>query len=121
MQRRGSWSRILYHRGNTFTSEESIIFNIMTCNVQDGEAICTQRDPTTGHDNVVSTLTKGHYFGEIALLDKKHRQASVRVAPNQTLRVLSLDQATFKRILGPLDPILRRNMDNYNKFHARDI
>mmetsp|Transcript_24325 Transcript_24325/g.35645 ORF Transcript_24325/g.35645 Transcript_24325/m.35645 type:complete len:402 (+) Transcript_24325:117-1322(+) len=89
--------------------------------IESGEAICTQRDPTTGYENVVSSLTTGHYFGEIALLEKKHRQATVRAAPKQTLKVLFLDKATFKRIFGPLDPILRRNMDNYNKFHARDI
>jgi cAMP-dependent protein kinase regulator len=98
-----------------------ILMPIPVLMFKDGEAICTQRDATTGHENVVSSLSKGHYFGEVALLEKKHRQATVRVAPKKTLKVLSLDQATFKRILGPLDPILRRNMDNYNKFHARDI
>jgi cAMP-dependent protein kinase regulator len=72
-------------------------------------------------ENVITTLSKGNYFGEIALLTDKPRQATVRVAPRQNVRLLSLDRATFKRLFGPLDPILRRNLEAYNKFLARNI
>jgi CRP-like cAMP-binding protein len=88
---------------------------------QEGEVICTQKDPSSGSENVIATLSKGNYFGEVALLTDKPRQATVRVAPHQTIRLLSLDRATFKRLFGPLDPILRRNMDSYNRFLARNI
>lgn len=70
---------------------------------------------------MIANLSKGNYFGEIALLTDKPRQATVRVAPNQSVQLLSLDRATFKRLFGPLDPILRRNMEAYNKFLARNI
>ena len=35
--------------------------------------------------------------------------------------VLAIDRATFKRILGPLDDIMRRNMETYNDFFSQGI
>ncbi|CAM9142437.1 unnamed protein product, partial [Ectocarpus fasciculatus] len=67
----------------------------------------------------VGQLSEGNYFGEVALLTQKPRQATVRaVGP---LDVLSLDRATFVRLLGSIDDILRRNMDEYNKRLAQEI
>jgi cAMP-dependent protein kinase regulator len=68
---------------------------------------------------VVATLKPGNYFGEVALLTKQPRQATV--IADGPLEVLSLDRATFNRILGPLDDILRRNMEAYNKRLAQTI
>jgi len=86
--------------------------------VKEGTAVCTQVD-ATGKDKVVATLTSGNYFGEIALLTSKPRQATVRAQGN--LVVLSLDRATFVRVFGSMDEILKRNMEQYNKFAAAGI
>lgn len=86
--------------------------------VKEGTATCLQKD-AAGVDQVVATLSPGHYFGEIALLQNKPRQATVKAASD--LKVLSIDKATFNRIMGPLDVILKRNMDQYTKFSAGQI
>jgi len=57
----------------------------------------------------------GEYFGERALLMNEARAASI-VVTSDSATVLSLDRATFNRMLGPLDKILMRNMDGYHKF-----
>jgi cAMP-dependent protein kinase regulator len=80
--------------------------------VHDGAAICKQKD-AEGEDKVVAELESGNYFGEIALLTEKPRQATVVASGN--LKVLSLDKATFTRVMGPLDDIMKRNMSTYNK------
>lgn len=83
-----------------------------------GQAVCLQKDGA-GEEKVVATLESGNYFGEIALLTTKNRQATVKASGD--LKVLSIDKATFVRVMGPLDDILKRNMDQYNKFTASGI
>ena len=53
----------------------------------------------------------GDYFGELALLRNEPRAANV-IAKTK-LKVVSLERNSFKRLLGPLDQILKRNMDAY--------
>jgi len=86
--------------------------------VKEGTATCYQKD-ADGNDKLVATLNPGHYFGEIALLTSKPRQATVKAVGS--LKVLSIDKATFTRIMGPLDSILKRNMDQYTKYTAQQI
>lgn len=86
--------------------------------VKEGNAVCYQAD-STGGQKVVANLSPGNYFGEIALLTSKPRQATVKA--KGTLVVLSLDRATFTRVFGSLDDILKRNMEQYNKFAAAGI
>jgi len=59
--------------------------------------------------------TKGTYFGERALLKNEARAANI-VATSDELVVVSIERDTFKRLLGPLDDILKRNMEQYEKF-----
>lgn len=56
----------------------------------------------------------GDYFGEKALLTNDVRAANIIVTSDEA-KTLSLDRETFKRLLGPLDDILKRNMGNYEK------
>ena len=86
--------------------------------VKEGNAVCYQAD-STGGQKVVANLAPGNYFGEIALLTSKPRQATVKAKGN--LVVLSLDRATFTRVFGSMDDILKRNMEQYNKFAASSI
>ncbi|CAM9369118.1 unnamed protein product, partial [Ectocarpus fasciculatus] len=83
--------------------------------VKEGVAVCSQKD-AEGQSKIVATLNQGDYFGEIALLTAKPRQATV--AAQGPLSVLSLDRATFTRVMGPLDAIMQRNMESYSKYSA---
>ena len=42
------------------------------------------------------------------------RQASIKAETD--CRVMSIDRDTFKRLLGPIEEILKRNMDKYKKY-----
>mmetsp|Transcript_18646 Transcript_18646/g.36269 ORF Transcript_18646/g.36269 Transcript_18646/m.36269 type:complete len:398 (+) Transcript_18646:55-1248(+) len=61
----------------------------------------------------VLSLKQGDFFGEIALLSEKPRQASVRAKGRVTCMVISRE--AFTRLCGNLVEILRRNMDTYKK------
>ena len=86
--------------------------------VKEGSAQCTQKTPA-GDEGVVAKLGNGAYFGEIALLTSKPRQATVTCKGE--LKCLTLDRKTFKRVMGPLQDILMRNLEQYNKFQAANI
>ena len=49
---------------------------------------------------------EGDYFGEIALLKDCTRQASI--VAQTDCKVLSIDRATFKRLINNLDELQRR-------------
>jgi len=50
----------------------------------------------------------GDYFGEIALIKNTVRQASIRTETK--CKLMSIDRDSFKRLLGPIEDILMRNM-----------
>lgn len=75
--------------------------------VLDGEAVATNKEGVS-----LKSYKAGDYFGEIALLKNVPRAASVS-ATSVYLRVLGLERSCFKRLIGPLEDILKRNMDNY--------
>uniref|UniRef100_A0A7S1G631 Cyclic nucleotide-binding domain-containing protein n=1 Tax=Bicosoecida sp. CB-2014 TaxID=1486930 RepID=A0A7S1G631_9STRA len=79
--------------------------------IETGEVKCTK----SGVEGEVSRrLTTGDYFGERALLTNEKRAATVTsVTPCVCQK---LDRATFKRLLGPLEDIMRTNMEVYNRY-----
>eukprot|EP00293_Proteomonas_sulcata_P015907 CAMPEP_0184299580 /NCGR_PEP_ID=MMETSP1049-20130417/10163_1 /TAXON_ID=77928 /ORGANISM="Proteomonas sulcata, Strain CCMP704" /LENGTH=388 /DNA_ID=CAMNT_0026610057 /DNA_START=355 /DNA_END=1521 /DNA_ORIENTATION=- len=61
---------------------------------------------------LVLKLTVGNFFGEIALLSGKPRQATVKAVGATTCLVI--DRDAFQRLCGNLFEILRRNMSTYS-------
>lgn len=87
--------------------------------VETGEVVCTQQESPDRPPREVLRLLDGDYFGEIALLTNRPRQATVTAV--QPTTVLSMDRATFKRLLGPLKSILQRNMNSYKEFVTEHV
>ena len=85
--------------------------------VDEGVAVCTQSE--NGKEVEVARLSSGTFFAEIALLTTKARQATVRA--EGTLKCFTLNRKTFNRVMGPLQEILMRNMDEYTKFRSLHI
>eukprot|EP00752_Nemacystus_decipiens_P010120 g9019.t2 len=104
---------------------------------EDGDVICTQGEvgdafyiikkgaasviqtDALGESQEIAHLDTGHYFGEVALIFAQPRGATVKaVGP---LQLLSLDRRTFKRVMGPMETILKRNMKAYKRIAASNI
>ena len=56
----------------------------------------------------------GDYFGERSLLKNEPRAANVVAKTECT--VVSMDRHSFKRLMGPLEELLKRNLEIYEKF-----
>ncbi|KAF9889146.1 hypothetical protein FE257_007635 [Aspergillus nanangensis] len=59
-----------------------------------------------GVEGPVMLYKRGDYFGELALLDDKPRAASI--VSKTDVKVARLDRDGFKRLLGPVENIMRR-------------
>lgn len=81
--------------------------------ISEGNAIATKIQPD-GSQKQVMDYKKGMYFGERALLNNEARAANIIAQTDMVC--LSLQRETFMRILGPLDEILKRNMEAYKSF-----
>jgi cAMP-dependent protein kinase regulator len=60
----------------------------------------------------VKDYKAGDYFGELALLKNQPRAASV-VVSSDTARVLSMNRASFNKMLGPLTQLLSSRVNSY--------
>jgi len=79
----------------------------------DGECFATRVEKEGEPAKQVMSYKVGDYFGELALLKNAPRAANV-IAKGD-VKVVSMERRAFKRLLGPLEEILRRNMDKYNE------
>lgn len=80
--------------------------------VEQGEVI-VQVKPKDGKEEQVTVLQRGNYFGELALLAKKPRAATVTAKGN--VRTAFLPVSTFERLLGKCVDVMRRNVPHYEE------
>lgn len=83
--------------------------------ILDGTAEISKTD-SAGVSQHLGTRTVGDYFGEIALMSSKPRQATIKAVG--VLKLLVIDRSTFVRVLGSLEDIMQRNMGLYSKVAA---
>ena len=83
--------------------------------INSGTAIATKNNADSKEETKVMDYESGAYFGERALLTNDVRAANI-VATASEVVCLTLERDTFVRILGPLDEILKRNMEQYKKY-----
>ncbi|VDQ04084.1 unnamed protein product [Trichobilharzia regenti] len=81
--------------------------------IMEGNVI-VKREDENGVESVMCELGKGSYFGELALLVRKPRAASVYARGNVTTAYLDVD--SFERLLGPCVHIMRRNTTTYGSY-----
>lgn len=81
--------------------------------IEDGKVRVTIKGEGSDEEKEVTTLEKGKYFGELALLTKHPRAASVYAVDRTKLAVL--DVGSFERLLGPCLDIMQRNIGNYEE------
>ncbi|WVR03933.1 hypothetical protein IAU60_000932 [Kwoniella sp. DSM 27419] len=77
--------------------------------IESGTAVAIKRGDD-GKETVVKRLGKGDYFGELALLNRQVRAATVRAEGPDKLRVAALGEQAFTRLLGPVKDILARSV-----------
>jgi cAMP-dependent protein kinase regulator len=79
--------------------------------ISEGEAVATKVLEDGTEPKEVMKYSPGDYFGELALLRNEPRAANV--VAKTDLTVMTLDRNSFRRMIGPLDEILKRNMEMY--------
>jgi cAMP-dependent protein kinase regulator len=85
--------------------------------LQEGEAVATKTLQAGQAPQQVMAYKMGDFFGERALLKNEPRAANI-VASTDCLLV-AMDRHSVKRLLGPLETVLKRNFDLYEKYAAQ--
>eukprot|EP00919_Chromeraceae_sp_WS-2016_P069966 GHVR01165891.1.p1 GENE.GHVR01165891.1~~GHVR01165891.1.p1 ORF type:complete len:396 (+),score=106.82 GHVR01165891.1:192-1379(+) len=81
--------------------------------VEKGEAYATKSFAPGEPAKEVMQYKRGDYFGELALLKNEPRAANI--IAKDFCRCASLNRASFKRLLGPLEDILTRAQTKYEQ------
>ena len=82
--------------------------------LQEGSAVATKTLQAGQEPTQVMEYAVGSYFGERALIKNEPRAANV-VAKSDCVLV-SMDRHSVKRLLGPLEELLKRNFEIYEKY-----
>jgi cAMP-dependent protein kinase regulator len=93
--------------------EEGTVFYL----IEAGEATATKTVKQGEAPTELMHYKVGDYFGERALLINEPRAANVIAKTDCT--VVSMDRHSFKRLMGPLEEILKRNMEIYEVFQQQ--
>lgn len=72
---------------------------------------CSISINSNGQEKIVKTIDTGACFGEVALITKEPRNATVTASSNVVAGVLDVN--AFERLLGPCKNIMARNIDKY--------
>jgi cAMP-dependent protein kinase regulator len=83
--------------------------------LEEGNCIATKTIEPGKPEQQIKEYKEGDYFGERALIKGEPRYANI-VASSENVKVISLDRISFKRLLGPIEDILKRNMEKYKTF-----
>ena len=86
--------------------------------VEEGNAVAWKTVEPGKPPEIVKKYVSGDYFGELALLKGEPRAASIVSTTN--LKCATLDRFSFKRLLGPLEDILKRNAETYSQDVHKD-
>lgn len=83
--------------------------------IEDGEVniMVVDKDGEDKEEKLINSVAKGGYFGELALLTKNPRAATVKAVGD--VKVAFLDVLAFERLLGPCMEIMKRNADDYEQ------
>lgn len=82
--------------------------------ISEGTAVATKTMEPGKPPVEVKNYNVGDYFGELALIKGEPRAANILATSN--LKLISLDRLSFKRLLGPIEDILKRNSEQYVKY-----
>lgn len=83
--------------------------------LEEGECIATKTLEPGKPQQTIMNYKQGEYFGERALIKGEPRYANI-IAKTLIVKVISLDRDSFKRLLGPIETLLQRNMEKYTSF-----
>ncbi|HUH98138.1 MAG TPA: cyclic nucleotide-binding domain-containing protein [Anaerolineales bacterium] len=72
--------------------------------IEDGKVDVVIRD-AAGSESRVNQLRRGQYFGEMALLGNRRRNASVRASQDGPVRVIELGEEEFQQLINSSDEI----------------
>ena len=102
-----------YKKGDYIIKEGEIgdIFYIL----EEGECVATKTLEPGKPETVIKDYGVGGYFGERALIKGEPRAANIIVKSDEA-KVISLDRTSFKRLLGPIEELLKRNIEKYQTF-----
>ena len=103
----------VYNKGDFIIreGEDGNVFYIL----EEGECIATKTLEAGKAAQEIKRYGPGEYFGERALIKGEPRYANIEVV-SDVCKIISLDRNSFKRLLGPIEPLLQRNIEKYKKF-----
>ncbi|BGP25067.1 cAMP-dependent protein kinase regulatory subunit [Rhodotorula toruloides] len=103
----------VYDEGEAVVVEGEVGKNFYIIESGKAEVTKRKRNAHRGVDeDVIGVLGKGDYFGELALINSAPRAATVRAKPGEgRLRVATLGEKAFTRLLGPIIDILARKAE----------
>eukprot|EP00928_Gymnodinium_smaydae_P061213 TRINITY_DN4534_c1_g2_i1.p1 TRINITY_DN4534_c1_g2~~TRINITY_DN4534_c1_g2_i1.p1 ORF type:complete len:467 (-),score=134.29 TRINITY_DN4534_c1_g2_i1:257-1525(-) len=81
--------------------------------ILEGECVAKKAFVIGQAQQKVMTHKVGDYFGELSLLKNEPRAASIFTS-SAHVKTLSMDRRTFKRLLGPIEELLRREAKRYD-------